>query len=98
MVAGQLVNTGLRVPSRPWRRPLVVTVALTAVLAFLAWIAVLALTLPTRYLANHWNVAWVGFEPPHPAPQPPSSVSGSPPAWSCPSLPGWRGPPPAALG
>ena len=62
MAAGRLVNTGLRVPNRPWRRPLVVTVALTAVLAFLAWIAVLALTLPTRYLANHWNVAWVGFD------------------------------------
>jgi len=23
---------------------------------------VLALTLPTRYVANHWNVAWVGFD------------------------------------
>ncbi len=31
-------------------------------MAFLGWIAVLALTLPTRYLANHWNVAWVGFD------------------------------------
>jgi hypothetical protein len=30
--------------------------------AFLGWIAVLALTLPTCYLANHWNVAWLGFD------------------------------------
>jgi hypothetical protein len=45
-----------------WHRPLVVTASLTAAVAFLAWIAVLALTLPTRYLANNWNVTWVGFD------------------------------------
>jgi hypothetical protein len=36
--------------------------SLTAVVAFLGWIAVLALTLPTRYVANHWDLAWVGFD------------------------------------
>ena len=33
-----------------------------AAAAFLAWIAILAVTLPTRYVANHWNVAWAGFD------------------------------------
>jgi hypothetical protein len=56
------VNTRLHVRKGPWSRPLVVSVSVTAVLAFLAWIAGLALTLPTRYLANHWNAAWVGFD------------------------------------
>jgi len=45
-----------------WHRPLVLTASLAAVTAFAGWIAVLALTLPTRYVANHWNVAWVGFD------------------------------------
>jgi hypothetical protein len=66
MVADQAVSTAsttaLRARNGRWRRPLVVTASLTAVVAFLGWIAVLALTLPTRYLANHWNVAWVGFD------------------------------------
>ena len=45
-----------------WRRALLVVASLGAAVAFLAWIAVLAVTLPTRYLASHWNVAWVGFD------------------------------------
>jgi hypothetical protein len=26
------------------------------------WILVLAATLPDRYVTNHWNVTWVGFD------------------------------------
>jgi len=29
---------------------------------FLAWIVTLAVRLPERYVAGHWNVAWVGFD------------------------------------
>ena len=47
----------------PLRRRGWVTAALViAVLAFLGWIAVLAVTLPTQYVASHWNVAWAGFD------------------------------------
>jgi hypothetical protein len=45
-----------------WRRPLVVITSVATLVAFLGWITVLAVTLPTRYDANHWNVAWVGFD------------------------------------
>src|SRR5262245_7631507 len=44
------------------KKALVVTASLTAVAAFLGWIAVLASTLPTRYVASHWDVAWVGLD------------------------------------
>jgi hypothetical protein len=47
---------------RRWHRPLVVSATLTAVVAFVGWIAVLALTLPDRYEADNWNVAWAGFD------------------------------------
>jgi hypothetical protein len=49
-------------PDRGWRRPVVVLAALTAGGAFVGWVAVLALTLPSQYAASHWNVAWVGFD------------------------------------
>src|SRR2546423_11264043 len=66
MVADQSTSTGSTrepgVRGGRWRWPLIVAASLTAAVAFLGWIAVLALTLPTRYLANHWNVAWVGFD------------------------------------
>jgi hypothetical protein len=66
MVADQVVSAGglrgVRARADWWRRPLVITISLATTMAFLGWIAVLALTLPTRYLANHWNVAWVGFD------------------------------------
>jgi len=26
------------------------------------WIVALAVRLPTRYVAGHWNIAWVGFD------------------------------------
>ena len=47
---------------RRWHRPLVASVSLTAVAAFVGWIAVVALTLPVRYEADNWNVAWAGFD------------------------------------
>jgi hypothetical protein len=33
-----------------------------ACVALAAWIIVLGLTLPKRYNAAHWNLAWVGFD------------------------------------
>jgi hypothetical protein len=66
MVADQAVRTGLNRGLRArygrWRRPLVVMASVTAVVAFLGWITAQALTLPTHYQANNWNVAWVGFD------------------------------------
>jgi hypothetical protein len=66
MVADQFVGAGrlrgVRARTDWWRRPLVITISLAATMAFVGWIAVLALTLPARYLGNHWNVAWVGFD------------------------------------
>jgi hypothetical protein len=74
MVADQVINNGITavrrnkvrngrgVLDRRWRRPVVVLASLTAGAAFAGWVAVLALTLPSRYLASHWNVAWVGFD------------------------------------
>ena len=52
----------LRPRTTAWRRRLVGAASLTALTAFLGWTAVLALTLPSRYLVSHWNVAWVGFD------------------------------------
>jgi hypothetical protein len=31
-------------------------------LGLIPWIVVLGLTLPRRYVANHWTLAWVGFD------------------------------------
>ena len=33
-----------------------------ACVALGAWIIVLGLTLPRRYVASHWNLAWIGFD------------------------------------
>ena len=33
-----------------------------ACIALGAWIIVLGLTLPRKYVATHWNLAWVGFD------------------------------------
>lgn len=45
------------------RRPPIAPVFLTATAVFLAlWTAWLASSLPSRYLSQHWNVAWVGFD------------------------------------
>src|SRR5262249_19416622 len=39
-----------------------VTLPMAASLAMVPWIFVLAATLPDRYVTNHWNVTWVGFD------------------------------------
>lgn len=40
----------------------VIEAMLVACLTLFAWIIVLAITLPRKYDAVHWNVAWVGFD------------------------------------
>jgi hypothetical protein len=66
MVADQAARTGTTGAARArggrWRGPLIGMAAATAVVAFGGWIAVLALTLPSRHLADHWDVTWVGFD------------------------------------
>ncbi|TCK22334.1 hypothetical protein [Pseudonocardia endophytica] len=44
------------------RRRRFVTVAAAGSVVLVPWIAVLALTLPHRYVAAHWTLAWVGFD------------------------------------
>jgi hypothetical protein len=39
-----------------------VALPIAASLAMVPWILVLAATLPDRYVTNHWNVTWVGFD------------------------------------
>jgi hypothetical protein len=39
-----------------------VALPMAASLAMVPWILVLATSLPDRYVANHWNVTWVGFD------------------------------------
>jgi len=44
------------------RRRRFVTVAAAGSVVLVPWIAVLAVTLPHRYVAAHWTLAWVGFD------------------------------------
>lgn len=44
------------------RRRRFVTIAAAGSVVLVPWIAVLALTLPHRYVAAHWTLAWVGFD------------------------------------
>ncbi|WP_238013577.1 hypothetical protein KZZ52_38585 [Dactylosporangium sp. AC04546] len=39
-----------------------IVVAAIASVVMIPWIAILAATLPPRYLAGHWRVTWVGFD------------------------------------
>lgn len=39
-----------------------VVLPMAASLAMVPWIFMLATTLPDRYVTNHWNVTWVGFD------------------------------------
>ena len=39
-----------------------VALPMAASLAMIPWILVLAASLPDRYVTNHWNVTWVGFD------------------------------------
>ena len=43
------------------RRWLLLTLAVVAV-SLLPWIAYLSLTLPSRHVVHHWQVAWVGLD------------------------------------
>jgi len=47
-------------PHPQTRRHVIETLVLACV-ALCAWIVVLGLTLPRRYDAAHWNLAWIGF-------------------------------------
>jgi hypothetical protein len=44
------------------RRRRITDILLISCLGLIPWIVVLGLTLPRRYVANHWAVAWVGFD------------------------------------
>ncbi|MDT0487214.1 hypothetical protein [Streptomyces doebereineriae] len=44
------------------RKDLVGSVLLAAGVALVPWLAVLWTTLPDHYPAQHWRVAWVGFD------------------------------------
>jgi hypothetical protein len=46
----------------PQTRRRVIETLVVACFALSAWIIVLSLTLPRRYDAAHWNLAWVGFD------------------------------------
>lgn len=48
-------------PSPQTRRRVIETL-IVACLALSGWIIVLGLTLPRRYDAAHWNLAWIGFD------------------------------------
>jgi hypothetical protein len=47
--------------SRRRRRRIIDLLVITC-LGLIPWIIVLGLTLPRRYVANHWTLAWVGFD------------------------------------
>jgi hypothetical protein len=44
------------------RRRRTIDILLVACLGLIPWIVLLALTLPPRYVANHWTLAWVGLD------------------------------------
>jgi hypothetical protein len=44
------------------RRKRIVDLLVIACVGLIPWIVLLGLTLPHRYVANHWAVAWVGFD------------------------------------
>jgi hypothetical protein len=46
----------------PHVRRRVIEMLVVACITLSAWIIVLGLTLPRRYDAAHWNLAWVGFD------------------------------------
>ena len=49
-------------PQAVWLRRFFLTVVTTSSLVLVPWIAYLATSLPTRQVADPWNVAWVGFD------------------------------------
>ncbi len=44
------------------RRHLFVDLLVVCCVVLIPWIVVLAFTLPPRYVAGHWQTAWVGFD------------------------------------
>jgi hypothetical protein len=44
------------------RRRRIIDILVITCLGLIPWIVLLGLTLPRRYEANHWAVAWVGFD------------------------------------
>ena len=44
------------------RRRRTIDVLVIVCLGFIPWIVLLGLTLPHRYIADHWAAAWVGFD------------------------------------
>ena len=44
------------------RRRRIIDVLVIACLGLIPWIVFLGLTLPHRYVARHWEVAWVGYD------------------------------------
>ncbi len=44
------------------RRRRSIDVLLVTCLGLIPWIVILGLTLPRRYIADHWTLAWVGFD------------------------------------
>ncbi len=52
-------------PSRRWlhrTRELRILLLVGSAAVLVPWIAYLAVTLPPRYVANNWDVTWVGFD------------------------------------
>jgi hypothetical protein len=53
------------VPARRWlrrTRELRILLLVSSAAVLVPWIAYLAVTLPPRYVANNWDVTWVGFD------------------------------------
>ncbi len=44
------------------RRRRIVDLLVATCLGLIPWIVILGLTLPRRYVVNHWTLAWVGFD------------------------------------
>jgi hypothetical protein len=44
------------------RRRLLLVIITASAVALVPWIVDLAVSLPHRYVANHWKLAWVGFD------------------------------------
>jgi len=64
MTAGELrARAGLRLGRGRWLVPPWIAPALLfCALVLIPWIAFLFLTLPRHYVANHWQLAWGGFD------------------------------------
>ena len=61
----RLAHVGTAVPAgrpTPAARRRFLTLLSVATLVLVPWIVVLAVTLPHRYIASHWTLAWVGFD------------------------------------